>query len=182
MYFGVGVILLTAITHGASPHRVTALRAQLGVDRRTLVRWQVWWREHFPDSRFWREQRARLSPVLCDEGLPGTLLDRFAPQGGVVSPLLANVYLHEVLDQVTPSLQPGPDEVGALRQLAEALSTSPASGGSLGVSFGSESMSRGAVCGSPARTDLWDPGVSNCPGRPGGQAPAEARGACGTFG
>jgi hypothetical protein len=74
------VILLSAMTHGASPRRVTALRAELGVDRRTLVRWRRWWREQFPASPFWREQRARLSPTLLDEGFPGTLLDRFAPQ------------------------------------------------------------------------------------------------------
>ena len=74
------MILLTAMTQGASPRRVTALRAELGVDRRTLARWQGWWREHFPASQFWREHRARLSPALSDEGLPGTLLDRFAPQ------------------------------------------------------------------------------------------------------
>ena len=88
VYFGVSIILLTAMTQGVSPRRVRELRTHLGVDRRTLVRWQVWWREHFPASRFWREQRARLSPVLCDAGLPGTLLDRFAPQGepdGIVS-------------------------------------------------------------------------------------------------
>ena len=80
VYFGVAVILLAAMTHGVSPRRVTALRAELGVDRRTLARWQRWWRDDFPASRFWREHRARLSPALSAEGLPGTLLDRFAPQ------------------------------------------------------------------------------------------------------
>ncbi len=80
VYFGVGMILLTAMTQGASPRRVKALRAELGVDRRTLARWQKWWREDFPTSRFWREHRARLSPALSAEGFPGTLLDRFAPQ------------------------------------------------------------------------------------------------------
>ncbi len=42
VYFGVAVILLSAMTHGASPRRVSALRTELGVDRRTLARWQVW--------------------------------------------------------------------------------------------------------------------------------------------
>ena len=80
VYFGVAIIVLTAMTHGASPRRVAALRAELGVDRRTLARWQRWWRDDFPASRFWREHRARLSPALSSEGLPTTLLDRFAPQ------------------------------------------------------------------------------------------------------
>jgi len=81
VYFGVAVILLTAMTHGASPRRVAALRSELGVDRRTLARWHKWWQDDFPASGFWREQRARLSPALSSEGLPGTLLDRFAPNG-----------------------------------------------------------------------------------------------------
>jgi hypothetical protein len=88
VYFGVVVVLVTAMAHGVTARRTAELHAELGVDRRTLARWQRWWREHFPASRFWREQRARLSPVLSDDGLPGTLLDRFAPQGeqdGIVS-------------------------------------------------------------------------------------------------
>ena len=88
VYFGVVVVLVTAMAHGTTPRRAAELHAELGVDRRTLARWQRWWREHFPASRFWRGQRARLSPALSDDGLPGTLLDRFAPQGeqdGIVS-------------------------------------------------------------------------------------------------
>jgi hypothetical protein len=88
VYFSVAIVLLTAMTQGVTPRRTRELRTHLGVDRRTLARWRVWWREHFPASRFWREQRARLSPVLSDEGLPGALLARFAPQGapdGIVS-------------------------------------------------------------------------------------------------
>ncbi len=81
VYFGVVVVWVTAMAHGVTPRRAAELRAQLGIDRRTLARWRRWWREHFPASAFWREQRARLSPPLSDKGLPGTLLDRFAPQG-----------------------------------------------------------------------------------------------------
>ena len=88
VYFGVAVILLTAMTHGVSPRRVAALRSELGVDRRTLARWHKWWQDDFPASGFWREQRARLSPALSDDGLPGTLLERFSAepeQDGIVS-------------------------------------------------------------------------------------------------
>lgn len=81
VYFSVAIVLLSAMTQGVTPRRVRELRTHLGVDRRTLARWRSWWREHFPASPFWREQRARLSPVLTDAGLPGTLLARFAPQG-----------------------------------------------------------------------------------------------------
>lgn len=88
VYFGVVVVLVTAMAHGATPRRVAELRAQLGIDRRTLTRWRRWWREHFPASAFWREHRARFSPPVSAEGLPGALVDRFTPQGepnGVVS-------------------------------------------------------------------------------------------------
>jgi hypothetical protein len=88
VYFGVVIVLLTAMTHGVTPRRAAELRGHLGVDRRTLARWRQWWREHFPASRFWREHRARFSPSVCSDGLPGTLLGRFAPQGkqdGIVS-------------------------------------------------------------------------------------------------
>jgi len=88
VYFGVAVILLTAMTHGASPRRVAALRSELGVDRRTLARWRKWWQDDFPASVFWREQRARLSPVLSEDGMPGTLLERFSAEpepDGIVS-------------------------------------------------------------------------------------------------
>jgi hypothetical protein len=88
VYFGVVVVLVTAMAHGATPRRAAELRNQLGVDRRTLARWRQWWQEHFPSSSFWREQRARFSPPILADALPGALLDRFAPEGepgGVVS-------------------------------------------------------------------------------------------------
>jgi hypothetical protein len=88
VYFGVVVVLLTAMAHGTTPRRAAELRAQLGIDRRTLARWRHWWQEHFPTSSFWRENRARFSPPVSADGLARALLDRFAPEGesgGVVS-------------------------------------------------------------------------------------------------
>jgi hypothetical protein len=88
VYFGVVVVLVTAMAHGSTSRRAAELRAQLGVDRRTLARWRQWWQEHFPASRFWREHGARFSPPILVEALPGALLHRLAPQrepSGVVS-------------------------------------------------------------------------------------------------
>lgn len=81
VYFGVVVVLVTAMAQGMTPRRVGQLRAQLGIDRRTLARWRRWWREHFPTSAFWREHRARFSPPVSADGLPGALVDRFPPRG-----------------------------------------------------------------------------------------------------
>jgi hypothetical protein len=88
VYFGVVVVLVTAMAHGVTPRRAAELREMLGVDRRTLSRWRLWWRERFPSSSFWRESRARFVPSVSGGGLPGTLLDCFAPHrepDGVVS-------------------------------------------------------------------------------------------------
>ncbi len=88
VYFGVVVVLVTAMAHGVTPRRVAELRAQLGIDRRTLARWRQWWQQHFPTSPFWREHRARFSPPVSADGLPSTLLDRFSLEGtsdGVVA-------------------------------------------------------------------------------------------------
>jgi hypothetical protein len=88
VYFGVVVVLVTAMAHGTTPRRTAELRAQLGIDRRTLVRWRQWWQEHLPTSSFWREHRGRFSPPVPADALARALLDRFAPEGkpdGVVS-------------------------------------------------------------------------------------------------
>ena len=88
VYFGVVIVLVTAMAQGVTPRRGAELRAQLGVDRRTLVRWRRWWQEHFPTSSFWREHRARFSPAVSADGLPGALVDRFSCEGtpdGVVA-------------------------------------------------------------------------------------------------
>ena len=88
VYFGIVVVLVTAMAHGVTARRAAGLHAELGVDRRTLARWRQWWQEHFPTSSFWREHGARFSPRILADALPGALLDRFAPEGelgGVVS-------------------------------------------------------------------------------------------------
>lgn len=88
VYFGVVVVVVTTLAHGVTPRRAHELRAQLGVDRRTLARWRQWWREHFATSPFWRGYGARLSPRVSVDALPRSLLERFAPEGepdGVVS-------------------------------------------------------------------------------------------------
>jgi hypothetical protein len=58
IYWGVVVVLMTAMQHGAKPTRVEILRERLGIDRRTLERWRTWWLVTFVESRFWKEARA----------------------------------------------------------------------------------------------------------------------------
>ena len=71
------VILISAMRHGPTPRRVRELSSRFGVDRRTIARWQLFWREHFPQTPFWKVARARLEPVVKIVSLPYSLVDAF---------------------------------------------------------------------------------------------------------
>lgn len=77
VYLGAIVILISAMRQGPTPRRVRELSDRFNVDRRTISRWQVFWREHFPQTHFWKIARARL--VLTREivSLPYSLVDAF---------------------------------------------------------------------------------------------------------
>ncbi len=75
VYLGAIVILISAMRQGPSPRRVRELSTRFGADRRTIARWQVFWREHFPQTPFWKIARARLVPVVKIISLPYSLVD-----------------------------------------------------------------------------------------------------------
>ena len=77
VYWGLVVVLLSAMQHGLTPDRLRALRESLGVDRRTLERWRQWWLETFPQSAFWKAARARFSPPIDKGTLPWSLYGAF---------------------------------------------------------------------------------------------------------
>jgi len=77
VYLGAIVILISAMRQGPSPRRVRELSTCFGADRRTIARWQVFWREHFPQTPFWKVARARLTPIFEITSLPYSLLDAF---------------------------------------------------------------------------------------------------------
>jgi hypothetical protein len=77
VYLGVVVILISALRQGPSPRRLRELSARFGADRRTITRWQVFWRERFPQTPFWKIARARLVPVVELLSLPYSLVDAF---------------------------------------------------------------------------------------------------------
>lgn len=74
VYLFAVVVLVSAMRQGPSPRRVRALTGLFGADRRTIARWQVFWREHVPQTPFWKIARARL-PAMTS--LPHDLLDAF---------------------------------------------------------------------------------------------------------
>ena len=76
VYAGVVVVLVSAMMHGVSSKRVERLRLELGIDRRTLERWRVWWLENFVQSGFWRGERARFMPGLDENVMPWSLTEK----------------------------------------------------------------------------------------------------------
>ena len=76
VYLSLAVVLVSARPGGPTP-AAARLGTQLGVARRTLARWQAWWREQFPLTPLWQVGCARfIPPVPCSQ-LPGQLIERF---------------------------------------------------------------------------------------------------------
>jgi hypothetical protein len=77
VYLSAIIILISAMRQGPTPRRVRELSNRFRADRRTIARWQVFWREHFPQTAFWKIARARLVPLVEIISLPYSLLDAF---------------------------------------------------------------------------------------------------------
>ena len=77
VYLGAIVILISVMRQGPTPRRVRELSTRFGADRRTIARWQLFWREHFPQTPFWKIARASLVPVVPIVSLPYSLVDAF---------------------------------------------------------------------------------------------------------
>lgn len=78
LYFAAAVILASAFARGDRLHRAHRLRSIFGVDRRTLDRWQKWWRESLPETALFRAAAGRFSPPLSARDLPRSLLVRLS--------------------------------------------------------------------------------------------------------
>ena len=77
VYLGAVVILVSAMRQGPEPHRVRELSRLFGVDKATIARWQAFWRDHIPQTPFWKIARARLVPVFEMVALPRSILEAF---------------------------------------------------------------------------------------------------------
>lgn len=76
VYYGAAVVL-SVMDKALTAERLAKLQRLLGVDRRTVRRWQRWWRESFPRTALWSAERGRLIPPVAESELPGSLLERF---------------------------------------------------------------------------------------------------------
>jgi hypothetical protein len=77
VYLGIVVVLATALQQGPTPWGVTRLRDVLGVSLQTLARWQVWWKEVFVQSAFWKAAQAAFAPPVDQAQAPRSLCERF---------------------------------------------------------------------------------------------------------
>ena len=77
VYLGAVVVLVSVLQKGPTLRRLGQLHQMLGVSRRTVKRWCRWWTGGFVQTLHWRAERARVMPPVREEGLPGSLLERF---------------------------------------------------------------------------------------------------------
>jgi hypothetical protein len=77
VYLAATVVLVSIMRHGMTKPRMRHLTEAVGVDRRTVARWQVWWRDSFTASPFWQIARAAFMPPVDQDCLPATLIERF---------------------------------------------------------------------------------------------------------
>jgi hypothetical protein len=77
VYLFAVIVLVSAMRQGPTPRRVRVLSETFGADRRTIARWQVFWREHFPQTPFWKSARGRLPATAAIVLVPRALLEAF---------------------------------------------------------------------------------------------------------
>ena len=80
VYWGVVVLIGAALEGGVTARRVRELGEVIGypIDRRTLRRWVIWWREGLPKSRIWKVMKGLLSRRVETGRLPLSLLEMMA--------------------------------------------------------------------------------------------------------
>jgi hypothetical protein len=77
VYLAVAVLLISLMQHGINEGRMRRLTQAIGVDRRTVARWRVWWRDAVTTTSFWQIARAAFMPPIDAEQLPVAIIERF---------------------------------------------------------------------------------------------------------
>jgi len=77
VYLAAVVILVSAMRHGINRRRVSELSKRFGADESTITRWQTFWREHVPQTPFWKVARASFVTLGEIVSLPYALVDAF---------------------------------------------------------------------------------------------------------
>ena len=71
------IFLAAAMRQQPSPRSMRELFDLFGADRRTIARWQVFWCEHFPQTRFWKVARTSFARAIDAITLPQALEKAF---------------------------------------------------------------------------------------------------------
>lgn len=83
VYWGCVILVVLALRQqrpeGASAGK---LQRMLGIPRKTIMRWFVYFRDEFPMSDKWQRLRGRVVPTVEDSRLPGSLLECFLETAG----------------------------------------------------------------------------------------------------
>ncbi len=89
VYLATVVTLISAMRHGLTASRLRQLAGVLGIDRRTVARWRIWWLSTFTseESAFRPIAAAAFMPPVDTTTLPASLLDRFL--GGIEQQLIS---------------------------------------------------------------------------------------------
>jgi len=77
VYLAAIVIVVSAMRQGPTPRRISELSKRFGADESTIARWQRFWREHFPQTPFWKVARAGFVTLGEIVSLPYSLVDTF---------------------------------------------------------------------------------------------------------
>lgn len=80
VYLGAVVVLVTAMRQGPTPSGMRKLTELFGADRRTIARWQGFWKDLFPATRFWAAWKGHFMPPPEEATLPQSLLERVEGQ------------------------------------------------------------------------------------------------------
>lgn len=78
VYLATVVVLVSVLRHGMTVGRIQRLSELAGIDRRTIERWQAWWRKVVPKTAFWRNARAAFMPPVDEARLPDVIMERFS--------------------------------------------------------------------------------------------------------
>jgi hypothetical protein len=83
--YGATIVVLVSALRGGG-QSVRRLQEVVGVSRRTVGRWQHWWRETFVSTPFWQRARGSFDTPVSTIALPASLLERF--RGDLATQLL----------------------------------------------------------------------------------------------
>lgn len=83
VYWGSVILVVMGLRQGRTTgYSVNKISRVFGINRKTICRWIVYFREQFPQTAKWQRLRGRVSACVEDEDLPGGLLQYFVSRYG----------------------------------------------------------------------------------------------------